>query len=206
MMEEDRRAAVRAAADAVCFADRQGGDVWLAAAQLDSALLELRPALRRRRRFESRFELLRATTPSLSRPPLQLQVRARRPASAAAATTTTAAEVSVGVGVCVRVLLARVRGRRRPELMGFCVSELLRGWWSVRGCVCACLSTRALCRVPSLVSRFVWSFDLDLARAVEVNLVFSAVFGRGVTRKPAPLGVRCLLLVFVDVACFSSLN
>ena len=47
MMEEDRRAAVLAAADAVCFADRQGGDVWLAAAQLDSALLELRPALRR---------------------------------------------------------------------------------------------------------------------------------------------------------------
>ena len=67
MMEEDRRAAVLAAADAVCFADRQGGDdVWLAAAQLDSALLELRPALRRRRRFESRFELLRVTTPSLS--------------------------------------------------------------------------------------------------------------------------------------------
>ena len=50
---------------AVCFADRRGGDVWLAAAQLDSALLELRSALRRRRRFESRFELLRATTPSL---------------------------------------------------------------------------------------------------------------------------------------------
>ena len=46
-MVEDRRAAVLAAADAVCFADRQGGDVWLAAAQLDSALLELRPALRR---------------------------------------------------------------------------------------------------------------------------------------------------------------
>ena len=47
MMEEDRRVTVLAAADAVCFADRQGGDVWLAAAQLDSALLELRPALRR---------------------------------------------------------------------------------------------------------------------------------------------------------------
>ena len=44
MMEEDRRAAVLAAADAVCFADRQGGDVWLAAAQLDSVLLELRSA------------------------------------------------------------------------------------------------------------------------------------------------------------------
>ena len=65
MVEEDRRAAVLAAADADCFADRRGGDVWLAAAQLDSALLELRSALRRRRRFESRFELLRATTPSL---------------------------------------------------------------------------------------------------------------------------------------------
>ena len=36
------------------------------AAQLDSALLELRPTLRRRRQFESRFELLRATTPSRS--------------------------------------------------------------------------------------------------------------------------------------------
>ena len=65
VVEEDRRAAVLAAVDAVCFADRRGGDVWLAAAQLDSALLELRSALRRRRRFESRFELLRATTPSL---------------------------------------------------------------------------------------------------------------------------------------------
>ena len=107
----------------------------------------------------------------------------------------------MGVGVCVRVLLARARGRRRPELTGFCVSELLRVWWSVRGCVCACLSTRPLCRVPPLFSRFVRSFDLDLARAVEVNRAFSAVFGRGVTRKPPPLGVRCLLLVFVDVAC-----
>ena len=66
MMEEDRRAAVLAAADVVCFADRQGDDVWLAAAQLDCALLELCSALRRRRRFESQqFELLRVTTPSL---------------------------------------------------------------------------------------------------------------------------------------------
>ena len=66
MMEEDRRAAVLAAADAVCFTDRQGGGMWLlAAAQFDSALLKLRYALRRRRRFESRFELLRATIPSL---------------------------------------------------------------------------------------------------------------------------------------------
>ena len=52
MMEEDRRVTVLAAADAVCFADRQGGGVWLAAAQLDSALLELRSVLCRRRRFE----------------------------------------------------------------------------------------------------------------------------------------------------------
>ena len=58
MEEENRHAAVLAAADAVRFADRQGGDVWLAAAQLDSALLELRSALRRPQRFESRFELL----------------------------------------------------------------------------------------------------------------------------------------------------
>ena len=40
--EENQHAAVLAAADAVRFADRQGGDVWLAAAQLDSALLALR--------------------------------------------------------------------------------------------------------------------------------------------------------------------
>ena len=58
MEEENRHAAVLAAADAVRFADRQGGDVWLAAAQLDSALLELRSALRRPQRFESQFELL----------------------------------------------------------------------------------------------------------------------------------------------------
>ena len=42
MEEENRHAAVLAAADAARFADRQGGDVWLAAAQLDSALLALR--------------------------------------------------------------------------------------------------------------------------------------------------------------------
>ena len=42
MEEENRHAAVLAAADATRFADRQGGDVWLAAAQLDSALLALR--------------------------------------------------------------------------------------------------------------------------------------------------------------------
>ena len=142
----------------------------------------------------------------LSHPPLQVRVRARRPASAAAATTTTTAEVSVGVGVRVRILLARARGRQRPELTGFCVSKLLRVCWSVRGCVCACLSTRPLCRVPPLFSRFLRSFDLDLARPVEVNRVFSAVFGRGVTRKPPPLGVRCLFSVFVGMACFSSLN
>ena len=50
-----------------------------------------------------------------------------------------------------------------------CVSELLRVWWSVRGCVCAYLSTRPLCRIPPLFSRFVRSFDLDSARAFEVN-------------------------------------
>ena len=42
MMEEDRRAAVLAAADAARLADRDGGDVWRAATQLDFALLALR--------------------------------------------------------------------------------------------------------------------------------------------------------------------
>ena len=73
--------------------------------------------------------------------------------------------------------------------------------------LCVCLSfDPALCRVPPLFSYFVRSFDLDLARAVEVNRAFSAVVGRGVTRKPPPLGLRCLFSVFVDVACFGSLN
>ena len=60
----------------------------------------------------------------------------------------------------------RPRGTAKPVL---CVSKLLRVWWSVRGCVCAYLSTRPLCRIPPLFSRFVRSFDLDFARAVEVN-------------------------------------
>ena len=77
--------------------------------------------------------------------------------------------------VCTGVAGARARtdggvgggGLGFPELTGFCVSGLLRVWWSVRGCVCAYLSARPLCLVPR---RFVRSFDLDLARAVEVNL------------------------------------
>ena len=85
MVEEDRLAAVLAAAEAVCFVDRRGGDVWLAAAQLDSALLELRSALRRRRRFESRFGLLRATTPFL-------------PSSSPSASTSTAPGIGSGGG------------------------------------------------------------------------------------------------------------
>ena len=40
---------------------------------------------------------------------------------------------------------------------------------SVCGCVCACLSTRLLCRVPPLVRSRSLSFDLDLARGIEVN-------------------------------------
>ena len=51
----------------------------------------------------------------------------------------------------------------------FGVSDLLRVWWSVCGCVCACLSTRLLCRVPPLVRSRSLSFDLDLARGIEVN-------------------------------------
>ena len=152
----------------------------------------------------------------LSRPPLQVRVRARRTASAAAATTTTTtAEVSVGVGVCVRVLLARARGRRRrrrrrARVSGthgvLCLRTSSRLVVGPRLCVCACLSTRPLCRVPRLFYRFVRSFDLDLARAVKVNLFFSTVFGRAVARKPSPLGVRCLFSGFVGMACFSSLS
>ena len=68
--------------------------------------------------------------------------------------------------------------RRRPHRSGcavrkpqdsVCLRELLCVWWSVRGCFRAYLSTRPLCRVSPLFSRFVRSFDLDLARAVEVN-------------------------------------
>ena len=129
MVEEDRRAAALAASDATCFADRRGGEVWLAAAQLDSAPAPRCSscALRSADDDDSSRDSSCCERPlPLSRPLLQVRVRARRPASAAAATMTTTAEVSVGVGVCVRVLLARARGRRRPELTGFCVSELLR--------------------------------------------------------------------------------
>ena len=38
-----------------------------------------------------------------------------------------------------------------------CVCELLRVWWSICGCVCACLSSRLLCRVHPLLSRSVLS-------------------------------------------------
>ena len=104
----------------------------------------------------------------LSRPPLQVRVQAWRTASAA---TTMTAEVSVGVGMCVRVLLARARGRwRRRRRRAWVSGTHVRVWWSIRGCVCACLSTRPLNRDPRLFSRFVRSLDLDLARAVEVNL------------------------------------
>ena len=112
----------------------------------------------------------------LSRLPLQVRVRARRTASAATTTTTTtAAEFSVGVGVCIRVLLARARGRRRRRRRAWvsrthgvlCLQTSSRLVVAPQLCVCACLSTRPLCRVPR---RFVRSFDLDLARAVEINL------------------------------------
>ena len=106
---------------------------------------------------------------------------------------------SVWVWACVRVLLARACGRRRPELTGFCVSELLRVWWSVRGCVCACLSTRPLCQVPRLFSRFVRSFDLDLARAVEVNRVFSCCVR--LWRDAQATAARSALFVFGVCGC-----
>ena len=53
----------------------------------------------------------------------------------------------------------------------------------------------------SLVS-FGRSISIWLARSRSIGGVFSAVFGRGVTRKPPPLGVRCLFSGFVGVACF----
>ena len=60
-------------------------------------------------------------------------------------------------------------------------------------------------RLCSLVSFGRW-ISVWLARSRSIGGVFSAVFRRGVTRKPPPLGVRCLLSGFVGVACFSSLN
>ena len=50
------------------------------------------------------------------------------------------------------------------------------------------------------------SLSIWLARSRSIGGVFSAVFGRGLTRKPPPLGVRCLFSGVVGVACFSSLN
>ena len=63
--------------------------------------------------------------------------------------------------------------RRRRRTLCRSVSKLLGVWWSVRGCVCACLSTRPLCQVPPLFSRLVRWFDLDLARAVARSIVSS---------------------------------
>ena len=112
--------------------------------------------------------------------------------------------------MCTGVAGARARtdggvgcgGLGFPELTGFRVSELLRVWWSVRGCVCACLSTRPF--VEFLVVSFGRSISVWLARSRSIY-VFSAVFGRAVERKPPPLGVRCLFPGFMGVACFSSL-
>ena len=59
--------------------------------------------------------------------------------------------------------------------------------------------------ICSLVS-FGRSILIWLARSRSIGGVFSAVFGRGVARKPPPLGARCLFSGFVSVACFSSLS
>ena len=61
-------------------------------------------------------------------------------------------------------------------------------------------------RPDPFVEFLVW-FLVSFDRSISISLARSrsivtslAVFGRGVTRKPPPLGVRCLFLVFVDVA------
>ena len=51
-------------------------------------------------------------------------------------------------------------------------------------------------RLCSLVSFGRW-MSIWLARSKSIGGVFSAVFGRAVTRKPPPLGVRCLFSEFV---------
>ena len=70
-----------------------------------------------------------------------------------------------------------------------------------------------VCRHGSFVESLL-SFDLDLSRSILIWLaelrsiggVLSAL-GRGVTRVPPPLAVRCLVFSgFVGVACFSSRN
>jgi hypothetical protein len=61
-------------------------------------------------------------------------------------------------------------------------------------------------RPDPFVEFLVW-FLVSFDRSISISLARSrsivtslAVFGRGVTRKPPPLGARCLFLVFVDVA------
>ena len=70
-----------------------------------------------------------------------------------------------------------------------------------------------VCRHGSFVESLL-SFDLDLSRSISISLaeptsiggVLSAL-GRGITRVPPPLAVRCLVFSgFVGVACFSSRN
>jgi hypothetical protein len=70
-----------------------------------------------------------------------------------------------------------------------------------------------VCRHGSFVESLL-SFDLDLSRSILIWLAESrsiggvlSALGRGVTRVPPPLAVRCLVFSgFVGVACFSSRN
>ena len=70
-----------------------------------------------------------------------------------------------------------------------------------------------VCRHGSFVESLL-SFDLDLSRSILIWLAESrsiggvlSALGRGVTRVPPPLAVRCLVFSgIVGVACFSSRN
>ena len=70
-----------------------------------------------------------------------------------------------------------------------------------------------VCRHGSFVESLL-SFDLDLSRSILIWLAESrsiggvlSALGRGVTRVPPPLAVRCLVFSgFAGMACFSSRN
>ena len=102
-----------------------------------------------------------------------------------------------------------VLGLGFPELTGFCISLN----FSASGARSAAVFVHVFRHEPfvefllcSLVS-FGLSISIWLARSRSIGGVFFDVFGRDLTRKPPPLGVRCVLFSgFAGVVYFSSLN